>query len=144
MRSLLHEPMSAGAEATIPVVANPGRERISAAMARFVAEPASARPLATMRIGLAAVLLLQVAFIAPHLFIFFGSRGIVQAPIANAIVPPTLPRVTYLAELLAPLVHDERIVLLGSFGLYLVALHLLLVGWKTRVVASAAWLRNWA
>jgi hypothetical protein len=93
-----------------------------------------------MRIGLAAVLLLQAAFIAPHLFIFFGSRGIVQAPIANAIVPPTLPRVTYLSELLAPLVHDERTVLLGSFGLYLVALHLLLVGWNTRVVATAAWL----
>ena len=140
MHSLLREPLPAGADIAISARESVWRARAVDAVTRFIAEPASARPLAAMRIGLAAVLLFQAASIAPHLFVFFGSRGIVQAPISNAIVAGSLPRVAYVADLLAPLVHDERVVLLGCFGLYLLALHLLLIGWKTRIVAIVAWL----
>jgi hypothetical protein len=107
---------------------------------RFFTAPSSARPLAVLRIGLAAVLIAQAAAIAPYLFLFFGERGIVQTPIANALVPASLPRVAYLARLLAPFVHDGRLLLLGCFAVYVAALHLLLVGWKTRAAAITVWL----
>ncbi len=112
----------------------------ASAIVRFIGEPASARPLAAIRIGLAAVLLLQAVAFAPNLFLFFGSRGIVQAPIASAVVSPALPRITYFADVLAPWIHDERVVLLGCFALYVLALHLLLIGWCTRAAAIVAWL----
>jgi hypothetical protein len=132
MASLFIEPLTAGAD--VPV------RRRTLVLPRFLDGESSARPLAALRIGLAAVLLLQAFALAPHLFLFFGEHGIVQAPIANALVPASLPRISYLIALLAPYVSDERMVLLGCFGLYVGALHLLLVGWKTRAAAVVVWL----
>ncbi|MCU1349721.1 MAG: hypothetical protein JWO56_2751 [Acidobacteria bacterium] len=130
------EPLAGGTELAIPARA----AAFPLALPRFLSEASSARPLAALRIGLAAVLLAQAAAIAPYLFLFFGERGIVQAPIAKALVPASLPRIAHVARLLAPVVHDERLVLLGCFALYVIALQLLLVGWNTRVVAIVAWL----
>ena len=98
-----------------------------------------ARPLAALRIGVAAVLLAQAFAFAPSLFLFFGEHGIVQAPIASVLVPSALPRVTWLVKLLAPYL-DERTILLGCFTLYVGALHLLLAGCQTRAAAIVAWL----
>jgi len=109
-------------------------------MALLFGDADAARPLAVMRIGLAAVLLAQAIALAPHLFLFFGEYGIVQAPIANALAPSALPRISYMAQLLAPFGVGERAALLVCFGLYVAALHLLLVGWNTRTAAIAAWL----
>jgi len=109
-------------------------------MALLFGDADAARPLAVMRIGLAAVLLAQAFALAPHLFLFFGEHGIVQAPIANALAPSALPRINYMVQLLAPFGVGERAALLVCFGLYVAALHLLLVGWNTRTAAIAAWL----
>ncbi len=132
MGSPFIEPLPAGID--IPVA-----ER-AIALPAFLSGASSSRPLAVLRIGLAAVLLAQAFALAPYVFLFFGEHGIVQAPITNALVSASLPRVTYLVTLLAPYIHDERMVLLGCFGLYVAALHLLLVGWNTRTVAIIAWL----
>jgi hypothetical protein len=102
---------------------------------------AEARPLAALRIGVAAVLLAQAFAFAPSLFLFFGEHGIVQAPIASVLVPSALPRVTWFLKLLGPY-FDERTVLLGCFCLYVGALHLLLAGCQSRAAAIIAWLMH--
>lgn len=106
----------------------------------FVAEPASARPLATMRIGVALVLLLQALAIAPNLADFFGMRGFMQAPLVDAVVSHELPRVSWVARALAPLGIAETTALVLCFALYVASLHFLLLGWQTRLSAAAAWL----
>jgi hypothetical protein len=103
-----------------------------AAWRELVAAPASAKPLAAFRIGTAAVLLLQALLIAPHLFLFFGARGIVQRELMDAISTSVLPRVAWIST------SDTAVLL--CFGAYVLALHLLLVGWHTRIAAVAAWL----
>jgi len=102
---------------------------------------ADARPLAALRIGIAAVLLAQAFAFSPSLFLFFGEHGIVQAPIASVLVPSALPRVTWLVKLFAPYA-GERTVLLCCFCLYVGALHLLLAGYRTRTAAIVAWLMH--
>ena len=74
--------------------APPGRlRRVAGAVERFLLEPASARPLAVLRVGLAAVLLAQALAISAHLLELYGERGIVQWPIVHDLVPPGVPRV---------------------------------------------------
>lgn len=102
----------------------------------FVAAPASAKPLDAFRIGTAAVLLAQALPIAPHLFLFFGTRGIVQKELQDAITSPVLPHLSWIST------SDS--VLLACFGAYVLALHLLLAGWHTRAAAVAAWLLHLA
>lgn len=121
----------------VPAATDPWRlravfDRARDAAIRFVSAPASARPLAVFRIGAAAVLIAQAVAIAPHLFLFFGTRGIVQKELADLLTPATLPRVSWIS--------NSNGVLLGCFAAYLIALHLLMVGWHTRAAAIAAWL----
>jgi hypothetical protein len=107
-------------------------DRALAAASSFVAAPASARPLAAFRIGAAAVLLVQAILIAPHLFLFFGTRGIVQKELMDIMVAPVLPRVSWISS--------GNMALLVCFAVYIAALHLLLFGWHTRTAAVIAWL----
>jgi hypothetical protein len=107
-------------------------ERVRARAIAFVAAPASPRPLAAFRIGAAAVLLMQAVLIAPHLLLFFGTRGIVQKELLDVLVGSALPRVSWIST------SDSA--LLACFAAYVVALHLLLFGWCTRTAAIASWL----
>jgi hypothetical protein len=115
-----------------PARVRPAIGRAIAAATDFVAAPASARPLAAFRIGAAAVLLAQAVMIAPHLFLFFGTRGIVQKDLMDVLVAAARPRVSWIS--------NDNSALLACFGAYIVALHLLLFGWHTRAAAIAAWL----
>lgn len=106
----------------------------------FVSEPASARPLAMMRIGVAFVLLLQALAIAPYLADFFGTRGIMQGVLIDAVVSRELPRVSWLTRLLAPFGIRESASLAICFCAYVASLHFLILGWHTRIAAVGAWL----
>lgn len=112
--------------------------RLLRTAATFVGEPSSARPLAALRIGTAIVLIGQTYSIAPCVLWFYGSRGIIQAPIIDALLPATLPRVGYILRALN--VQNENLVLVSCFATYVVALHLLAIGWNTRFAAVVAWL----
>lgn len=111
-------------------------ERALDAWSAFVGAPASAKPLAVFRIGTAAVLLAQALLVAPHLFVFFGTRGIVQKELMDVMTSPVLPRVAWIST------SDSA--LLGCFAAYVLALHLLLLGWHTRIAAIAAWMLHLA
>jgi hypothetical protein len=121
-----------------PLRAILGRARDAAVT--FVAEPASARPLAAMRIGVAFVLLLQALAIAPHLVDFFGMHGFMQSALVDAVVAHELPRVSWLARALAPFGIAETTALAICFCAYVASLHFLMLGWRTRIAAAAAWL----
>ncbi len=110
----------------------------------FLAQPASARPLAALRIGLSAVLIVQAAAVAGHLPQLYGRLGLVQGPIAGSLARRGLPRVGFVADLLAPYGVSEHTSLFLCFLLYVGALHALLLGWKTRVSAILAWLLHLA
>ncbi|WP_437550067.1 HTTM domain-containing protein [Sorangium sp. So ce367] len=116
--------------------------RVLGAIERFALAPASAAPLAALRIGLAAVLLLQAALVAPALFELYGRSGILQGPLRDVFARTDLPRIGWAVELLAPLGIGEDPVILGTGGIYVVALAALLVGWCTRAAAFLAWLTH--
>src|SRR5262249_12651489 len=123
----------------------PGLARRLAARAEdFFGRPASPRPLAVLRIGLALVLLVQALAIGRSLPELYGEQGIVRWPITHALAPQGVPRVGWLASALAPLGVSADACLRGVFLLYLAGLGGLLVGWRTRPSALVAWLAHLA
>ncbi|WP_437276153.1 HTTM domain-containing protein [Sorangium sp. So ce375] len=115
------------------------RGALASVIKRFALAPASAAPLAALRIGLAAVLLTQAALVAPVLFELYGPAGILQEPLRDAFTPHDLPGIGWLTELLAPLGIGEAPILVGTGALYVLSLAALLCGLKTRVAALLAW-----
>ncbi|WP_437591265.1 HTTM domain-containing protein [Sorangium sp. So ce1000] len=116
--------------------------RVLRSIERFALAPASAAPLAALRIGLAAVLLLQAALVAPALFELYGRSGILQGTLRDVFARTELPRIGWAVALLAPLGVGEDPVILGTGVIYVVALAALLIGWRTRAAAVLAWLTH--
>ncbi|WP_437969087.1 HTTM domain-containing protein [Sorangium sp. So ce260] len=119
-----------------------GLTRVLRSIERFAFAPASAAPLAALRVGLAAVLLLQAALVAPALYELYGRSGILQGPLRDMFARTELPRIGWAVALLAPLGVGEDSVILGTGVIYVLALAALLVGWWTRTAAVVAWLTH--
>lgn len=119
----------------------PARRALSA-LERFALRPASAAPLAALRIGLAGVLLWQAAMVAPALFELYGDRGVLQGPLRDALAGAGLPRIGWLVSALAPLGVREASVIAVVGGVYALSLLGLLAGLRTRVAAAVAWLTH--
>lgn len=116
--------------------------RAASAVERFFLAPARHTPLAALRMGLATVLLVQAAMIAPAFHDLYDRAGIVQGALSDALAPRGLPHLGWLIGLLRPLGVADSTVVLGCATLYVLALLALLVGWKTRVAAFTAWLTH--
>ncbi|MCI0376583.1 MAG: HTTM domain-containing protein [Gemmataceae bacterium] len=114
-------------------------QTVKEAALRFALAPASARPLAALRIGLAGVLLVQALAVAASVLDLFGPRGIVQWPLADTMVVPGVPRMGWLTAALVPLGLSEAFVVRGVFVLYVAGLSMLLFGWRSRLAAVLAW-----
>jgi hypothetical protein len=111
-------------------------------LCEFVSRPASARPLAVLRIGLAAVLLAQAYALAGSLLELYGSMGIVQWSVDPLGSNTGVPRISWLVDALAPHGLSDVLVVRGVFLLYVGSLACLLLGWRTRVAAVLAWLTH--
>jgi hypothetical protein len=105
----------------------------------FWTRPASPLPLAALRIGVAAVLLAQAFWVAPHLGALYGGQGILQGALADYVRTSDLPQVASFVRLFARLGIGEDPVLAGLGGLYVVGLVGLLLGWRTRLAGAIAW-----
>ncbi|WP_438025716.1 HTTM domain-containing protein [Sorangium sp. So ce233] len=116
-----------------------GFARAWAAVERFAFAPASAAPLAALRIGLASVLLIQAGMVAPALLDLHGRSGILQAPLADALGRPGFVWLGWLMDRLAPLGVGEAPILVAVGASYVLALVALLVGWHARMAAAGAW-----
>ena len=113
------------------------------ALETFFLEPATARPIAALRIGLALVLLLQAFMLRGSLVDLFGGDGIVQGDLARILMSPSMPRISTFTEILSPLGLAENSVLLLTGLLYVFSLLFLLLGFYSRVAAIAAWFLHW-
>ncbi len=118
--------------------------RLRAAAVSFVSAPASARPLAVLRIGLAAVLLIQALALGEKLLDLYGARGIIPWQVGEALTPPGVPRIAWVVGQLAPLGVSPDDCVRGVFLAYVAGLACLLVGWHTRLAALVAWLTHLA
>lgn len=112
------------------------------AAVRFIDRPASPLPLGVLRVGLGLVLLVQAFELAPGLFDVYGSRGLVQAPVVDALVGPWAPRLSWVAAALEPLGLGESTAIRLVFALHLGAAALFTLGWRTRAATILLWLTN--
>jgi hypothetical protein len=117
-------------------------ERMRRGVSAFLTSPASARPLALLRIGIAAVLLLQAFALSDRVAELYGDRGIFQRPIVDAMVPPNLPRVGWVEDVFTAFGVDGSWCLPVVFLVYVACLTNLLLGWRTCLSATVAWLAH--
>jgi len=115
---------------------------IRSAATRFLATPASPLPFGVLRIGLGLLLIAQTLAVAPNLFDFYGSLGLIQAPVVDAIVWPLTPRLSWVIAALSPLGFDEPAVIRLAFVFHLLSAMAFLLGWRTRVAAVCLWITN--
>jgi hypothetical protein len=120
-------------------------QRILNALSRgfvdFVSKPASPRPLAVMRIGVAGVLLLQAFLFAGNLLDLYGERAIVQWEALPIGPPPEMVSASWIRDLLV--VNPDTSVQIVFYA-YVASLVMLLFGWQTRIAAIVAWLTQMA
>lgn len=114
----------------------------SSGFSQFVSAPASARPLAVFRIGLAAVLLGQAIALMNSVFALYGPQGIVQWSVGAQLLNPGTPHLSWLVAMLEPLGLSPSAVVQGTFLVYVSALSALLIGWFTRPAAILACLTH--
>lgn len=122
------------------------RQKLGTAWSRFedfFLAPASPRPIAALRIGLAAVLLLQAYLLRAVTLDFFGNDGIVQGDLASHLVDTSLPRLSWLTDYLARWNISEAAGIHGACWVYVGALVLLGLGLYTRPAAVVAWFLHW-
>ena len=117
--------------------------RVDHALDRFFFRPASPRPLAALRIGLAACLLLQAFFCRHDVIEFFSPEGLVQGALASFLSVDHTPSLQWLADHLAPYGVSESTCLYGVCLAYVISLCLMLVGLFTRASTIACWFLHW-
>lgn len=121
----------------------PRSRRIARAVWAFFFEEASARPLAALRISLAAVLLGQAWLLRGEVLELFAQDGIVQGELGRYLGVSGAPHLGWLVERLAPLGVGEASCLHAVCGLYVVSLIGLGLGFFTRIAAVIAWFLHW-
>lgn len=119
-----------------------GWRRVAAAVSAFFTAPASTKPLAVFRMGLATVLLAQAFSLLSDVSNLFGQEGLIRWEVTyNAQDPSPMawayPHLHWMSGFFgaAGLSHTAGLYLV--FGTYIAALCMLLVGWKTRMACVA-------
>lgn len=109
----------------------------------FFLEPATAHPVAMLRIGVALVLLSQAFLVRGELLDLFSGSGIVQAHIAEILGFPHAPRIAWFVPFFSHLGIDEAgTIYIFGCG-YALSLIFFLVGFHTRVASVATFVLHW-
>ena len=108
-------------------------QHVFAKLNHFLYEPASPRPLAALRIGIALTLLLQAVSLAPSFFDLYGSYGILQEGARGHALS-----VAGWLRLSSSFGIAEETSLVGLGVLYVLSLVALTLGWKTRAACIAS------
>ena len=122
----------------------PTQRSLPAWFRRFCGAPVTPRPLAWFRIGLASVLLVQALSLVGHLQDLFSRHGIVAWSVPSESSPPTVPSLAWLDTPLRSAGVSTAMVVPLAFSLYVGSLVGLLLGYRTRIAASIAWLAHTA
>lgn len=118
-------------------------ERMSNAFKKFWFEPASALPLAVIRIGAALILLAQAYMTRQLVFEFFSSSGFLQSEVAQSLNQSRYPQISWLVDFLAKYHVTEATTILFVCGLYVVSLLFLALGMYSRLSAVMSWFLHW-
>ena len=113
--------------------------RAGGAVTRFFLAPAWPTPLAVLRIGLALVLLVQAALIAPTFFVLYERSGALHGAVPDELARPGLPYLEWLIRTLGRVGMSEPTILVSTGLIYVASLTALLLGWRTRMAAVVAW-----
>lgn len=105
-----------------------------------LAGASSYKPLAVLRIGLSALLLLQALVLLWHRDWLLDAYGLVPWEVSEQWVNPALPTMSWVHSMLAPLGASHVATANAVLGLHAAAAALLLAGRWTRVAAVVAWL----
>ncbi len=108
----------------------------------FWLKPASARPLALLRIGTALILLAQAYWVAPQFFAIYGSNGILEGSLRGEFRNSDLLGLYELVVFMLRLGVGETTTLLVSASAYILGLFGLLLGYHTRKAACLTWLTH--
>ena len=109
----------------------------------FFLKPASPRPIAVLRIGLALVLIAQAYMLRTTVLDFFAGDGLIQGDLATYLGISDAPRVSWIVKILAPYGISETACIFATCWVYLISLVLLCLGLGTRVASVVAWLLHW-
>ncbi|NOK20132.1 HTTM domain-containing protein [Corallococcus carmarthensis] len=113
--------------------------RVQTQVRRFWLEPAAPDGLAFLRIAVAALSLLQLSILWPHLPELYGNFGLVQWVITDIGAGDWAPGLGRVGRLLAPLGVSTMATMYAVFVLYAVGLVGLLLGYRTRFFAVLTW-----
>ena len=118
--------------------------RMAGGLLNFFSKPASARPLAVLRIGVAGVLLIQALALAGHVQELFGRDAIVKwsamrSPDGRLGYHTGIPTIEAIYNFLAPAGVTPEQCTLAVFGLYVLSLGCLLIGYRTHLFGFLAW-----
>jgi hypothetical protein len=114
---------------------------ITARVSAFFATPTSSDFLSFYRIATALLGLATVAVLSPSVLDIYGPEGFIQWVISDQILRvERLPSLVHISDLLDRSGLSGGTVVKGAFALYAGALAGLLLGWRTRLSAAAAWL----
>ncbi len=113
-----------------------------AAVVNFAVAPASPRPMGVLRIGMCSVLLIQALYIASSANDLFGRTGIMQWVLADAMLTPGVPRLSWLTPFLGAIGISEVLAVRLLFILYVTGISALLVGWHSRIAAVISYLTH--
>ncbi|MFP2905605.1 HTTM domain-containing protein [Pyxidicoccus sp. 3LFB2] len=116
--------------------------RVGGAARDFWLRPAAPDALAFLRIVVAAIALLQLVQLWPHLLELYGNSGFIQWVVVEAGSTNWVPSVAKLALALHEYGVRAATTVYWVFGVYGVALVGLLVGWRTRLCALVAWMAH--
>jgi len=106
--------------------------------------PASTKPFAGLRIGVALIALFQAYLAFPYLKDFVGSSAIIQPEVARFFVHPALPNLNGLLSWCTERGMTLEIALSVIWGGWIFLLLLLLAGCGTRAVGWLVWLAHLA
>jgi hypothetical protein len=106
----------------------------------FFFAPSSAAPIAFFRIALALFAIIQIAVLSPSFLDIYGSTGYLEWIISDKLFRiQELPAVADVSNLLLRFGLSDNAAVSAVGTLYVAALVGLLIGWRTRVMAFAAW-----
>jgi hypothetical protein len=109
----------------------------------FFLSPASARPHAVLRIGLASVLIVQALYMRHDIISYFAIDGLIQGPLADTFNNPNNPQMSWFVDFLARYEVSEVSCITWATRIYFFSLLFLFLGLWTRGAAVVAFFLQW-
>jgi uncharacterized membrane protein YphA (DoxX/SURF4 family) len=109
----------------------------------FFLRPASPRPFAILRIGLASVLIAQSFYMRNDIASYFAFDGFIQGPLADTFNNPDTPQLSWIVDFMKPHGISESSCIFWATRIYFFSLIFLIFGFWTRIAAVIAFLLQW-